>query len=239
MFPDPDLLPADRPTPHRSPPRGRPAAARPADRSLAWRTLVQIKHNPFELLDFSIQPVMFLLLFIYVFGGAISGSPDDYLQFRLAGIMRAEPAVHHPEHRRRAQHRPRKGFFSRLRSLPIARLPPLAGRIVADLAKQAWALALLFAVASILGFRAGTGPLAVLARIGLLLVLTLAFAWSRSGSRCWSAPGEGPALRLRPVLPAHLHQRRVREDGDACPAGCRPGSRSTRSRSWPTRPAAC
>ena len=43
--------------------------------TLAWRTLVQIKHNPFELLDFSVQPIMFLLLFTYVFGGAISGSP--------------------------------------------------------------------------------------------------------------------------------------------------------------------
>jgi ABC-type multidrug transport system permease subunit len=70
-----------------------------------------------------------------------------------------------------------KGFFSRLRALPIARFAPLAGRIVADVAKQAWALALLYAVAAIMGFRAGTNPLAVLAAMGLVLIVTLAFAW--------------------------------------------------------------
>ena len=55
--------------------------------SLAWRTLVSIKHNPTELLDFSIQPVMFVLLFTFVFGGAISGSPHSYLMFALPGII--------------------------------------------------------------------------------------------------------------------------------------------------------
>ena len=55
--------------------------------TLAWRTLVQIKHNPFELLDFSVQPIMFLVLFTYVFGGAISGSTGDYLKFGLPGII--------------------------------------------------------------------------------------------------------------------------------------------------------
>src|ERR1700734_4336461 len=55
--------------------------------SLAWRTLVQVKHHPFELMDFSVQPIMFLLLFVYVFGGAVSGSPHDYLQFVLPGII--------------------------------------------------------------------------------------------------------------------------------------------------------
>jgi oleandomycin transport system permease protein len=55
--------------------------------SLAWRTLVQIKHNPTEVIDFSVQPVMFLLLFTFVFGGAIGGSPKAYLMFALPGIM--------------------------------------------------------------------------------------------------------------------------------------------------------
>ena len=55
--------------------------------TLAWRTLVQLKHNPFELMDFSFQPVVFLLLFTYVFGGAIAGSPGEYLTFGLAGII--------------------------------------------------------------------------------------------------------------------------------------------------------
>src|SRR3954464_13689215 len=55
--------------------------------TLAWRTLVQIKHNPMELLDFSVQPLMFVLLFTYVFGGAIAGGTKEYLEFALAGII--------------------------------------------------------------------------------------------------------------------------------------------------------
>ncbi|MFD0330144.1 hypothetical protein ACFQZC_22915 [Streptacidiphilus monticola] len=55
--------------------------------TLAWRNLVQIKHNPMELMDLSIQPIMFLLLFTYVFGGQMSGSTHAYLQYALAGII--------------------------------------------------------------------------------------------------------------------------------------------------------
>src|SRR3954453_16726215 len=55
--------------------------------TLAWRTLVQIKHNPFELLDYSVRPLMFLVLFTYVSGRAISGSSSEYLTFRLPGIL--------------------------------------------------------------------------------------------------------------------------------------------------------
>ena len=145
--------------------------------SLAWRTLVQIKHNPFELVDFSVQPVMFLLLFVYVFGGAIGGSPHAYLQYLLAGIMVQNSLFTTLNTATGLATDLDKGFFSRLRAMPIARFAPLAGRIVADLAKQAWALALLYAVAAIMGFRAGTSPLAVLAGMGLVLVVTLAFAW--------------------------------------------------------------
>jgi oleandomycin transport system permease protein len=145
--------------------------------SLAWRTLVQIKHNPFELVDFSIQPVMFLLLFVYVFGGAIGGSPHAYLQYLLAGIMVQNSLFTTMNTATGLATDLDKGFFSRLRALPIARFAPLAGRILADVAKQAWALALLLAVGMIMGFRVGTNPLAVLAGCALVLVVTVAFAW--------------------------------------------------------------
>jgi ABC transporter DrrB family efflux protein len=70
-----------------------------------------------------------------------------------------------------------KGVFDRLRSLPISRWSPLAGRIVADVIKQAWAIALLIGVGMILGFRVGNGPLGVLAAFGLLLTFALAATW--------------------------------------------------------------
>jgi oleandomycin transport system permease protein len=146
--------------------------------SLAWRTLVQVKHNPFELMDFSVQPIMFLLLFVYVFGGALGRSPHHYLQYVLAGIIVQNALFTTLNTAVGLSTDLEKGFSSRLRALPIARFAPLAGRIVADLAKQAWAFALLFAVGSLMGFRAGTGPLAVLAAAGLVLVVALAFSWA-------------------------------------------------------------
>jgi oleandomycin transport system permease protein len=145
--------------------------------TLAWRTLVQIKHNPFELLDFSVQPIMFLLLFTYVFGGAISGSPREYLTFGLAGIIVQNMLFATLNTGVGLNTDLTKGVFDRLRSLPIARWSPLAGRIVADVIKQTWAVALLLGVGMILGFRIGTGPVEVLGAFGLLIVFGLAASW--------------------------------------------------------------
>ena len=145
--------------------------------TLAWRTLVQIKHNPFELFDFSVQPIMFLLLFTYVFGGAISGSPGEYLKFGLSGIIVQNMLFATMNTGVGLNTDLTKGVFDRLRSLPIARFSPLAGRIVADVAKQTWAVGLLLGLGMILGFRVGTGPLQVLAAFGLLIVFALAASW--------------------------------------------------------------
>jgi oleandomycin transport system permease protein len=149
--------------------------------SLAWRTLVQIRHNPLELIDFSVQPVMFLLLFTYVFGGAIGGSPHAYLMFALPGIIVQNSLFTTLNTATGLSTDLEKGFFDRLRSLPIARFAPLAGRILADIAKQAWAILLLCGIGAIMGFRFGAGsgrPLGVLAAFGLVLVCTLAISWA-------------------------------------------------------------
>ena len=159
-------------------PRVRPLAGLRQTLSLSWRTLVQVKHNPAELIDFSIQPVMFLLLFTYVFGGAIGGSPHAYLQFALAGIIVQNSLFTTLNTATGLATDLEKGFFDRLRSLPIARFAPLAGRMVADLAKQTWAIAMLLVIGIIMGFRVGTGPLGVLAATALVLVSTLAIAWA-------------------------------------------------------------
>jgi oleandomycin transport system permease protein len=145
--------------------------------TLAWRTLVQIKHNPFELIDFSVQPVMFLLLFTYVFGGAIAGSPAEYLAFGLPGIIVQNLLFATLNTGVGLNSDLTKGVFDRLRSLPIARWSPLAGRIAADMIKQAWAVALLLVVGMILGFRIATGPLEVLAAFALLIVFGMAASW--------------------------------------------------------------
>jgi oleandomycin transport system permease protein len=146
--------------------------------TLAWRTLVQIRHNPWELGDYSFQPILFVLMFTYVFGGAIAGSTADYLTFTLPGIIVMNMLFVTMYVGLGLNTDLTKGVFDRLRSLPIARWAPMAGRITADLVKQAWSFALLLGVGMILGFRIGTSFLEVLAAVALVLVFALAFSWT-------------------------------------------------------------
>ncbi len=145
--------------------------------TLAWRTLLQIRHNPWELGDFSIQPILFLLLFLFVFGGAIAGSTSDYLHFMLPGIIVMNMIfvtvyVGHGLNTDLTQ-----GVFDRLRALPIARWAPLAGRIIADLIKQAWSIVLLLTVGLLLGFRLGTSLGELLIMVALVLTVAVAVSW--------------------------------------------------------------
>jgi oleandomycin transport system permease protein len=145
--------------------------------TLAWRTLVQIKHNPFELLDFSIQPIMFLLLFTYVFGGAISGSPGEYLTFGLSGIIVQNMLFATLNTGVGLNTDITKGVFDRLRALPISRMSPLAGRILADTVKQAWSMGILLAMGILIGFRVKTDAAGVIGALLLLVVMSFAVSW--------------------------------------------------------------
>jgi oleandomycin transport system permease protein len=145
--------------------------------TLAWRTIVQVRHNPWELGDYSIQPIMFVLLFTYVFGGAIAGDTGDYLTFALPGIIVMNMLFITMYVGTGLNTDLTKGVFDRLRSLPIARWAPMAGRIIADQVKQAWSIFLLLAVGMILGFRIGTNLWSLLAAVALILGFALAFSW--------------------------------------------------------------
>ncbi len=145
--------------------------------TLAWRSLVQIKHNPMELLDLSVQPIMFLLLFTYVFGGAIAGSTGEYLQFSLPGLVAQNMLFATLTTAIGLNTDITKGVFDRLRSLPIARSAPLAGRIIADTLKQVWAFALFLGLGIVLGFRVQTSVVGVLGALALLLTFALALSW--------------------------------------------------------------
>ncbi|SDH31249.1 ABC-2 type transport system permease protein/oleandomycin transport system permease protein [Sinosporangium album] len=162
----------------------KPAARRVGPRAtlnhsltLTWRNLVQIKHDPWELLGLSVQPIMLLLLFVYVFGGAIAGNTTDYLQFALPGII-AQNVLYSTVGTAIALNTDiAKGVFDRLRSLPIARTAPLTGRIVADSVKQLWALGLFLGIGALLGFRVQNGVGGVLGTVALLMVFTLSMSW--------------------------------------------------------------
>ena len=142
---------------------------------------------------------MFVLLFTYVFGGAIAGSTGDYLQFALPGIIVQNVLFATLNTGVGLNTDLTKGVFDRLRSLPIARWAPLAGRIVADMVKQVWAIALLLGVGVLLGFRIGTGRGRGARRVRAAAGLRAGRVVDR---RCWSAmlvsdAGEGADLRLR------------------------------------------
>jgi oleandomycin transport system permease protein len=144
--------------------------------TLTWRVLVQLKHNPMELTDISFQPIMFVLLFTYVFGGQMAGSPQEYVQYMLAGIMVQNALFATLNTGMGLNVDITKGVFDRLRSLPIAQSAPLASRILSDSVKQAWSIVLILSVGMLIGFRPTTA-LGVVEAFALVLIFTLAFAW--------------------------------------------------------------
>lgn len=146
---------------------------------LARRGLTKTRRNPGVLLDAVLLPVVFLLLFVYLFGGAVAGSPREYLQFVFPGIlvmttlltgMLATGVTINLDIK--------KGVFDRFRSLPIGRSAPLIGSVVGDLIRYAVTLAVLFGVASLMGFRVETGLLATAAAAALAVVFSFAVSWA-------------------------------------------------------------
>lgn len=144
--------------------------------SMAWRQMVRIKHNPFELVDLSLSPVMFLLLFVYVFGGQMAGSTGDYLQYVLGGLI-AQNAIFLTMYTGTGINAGlRKGVYDRFRSLPIARSAPLAGKIFADLFKQIWSVAVMLLLGLLMGFELRSVAGALVATL-VIVVFALAISW--------------------------------------------------------------
>jgi ABC-2 type transport system permease protein/oleandomycin transport system permease protein len=112
-----------------------------------------------------------------VFGGALAGSTTAYLTFALPGIIVQNALFTTMNTGVGLNTDLTKGVFDRLRSLPIARWAPLAGRIAADMTKQAWSMALLLVAGVVIGFRVGTSPFGVLGAFALLVAFAVALAW--------------------------------------------------------------
>jgi oleandomycin transport system permease protein len=145
--------------------------------TLAWRGIVKTIHSPEALLDVTLQPVVFLLLFVYVFGGAISGDTQTYLQFALPGVLVQTFVFASVGTGVALADDLSTGIFDRFRSLPIGRSTPLVGAIAADLVRYLTSGLIMLVLGVILGFRFGTGPLAVLAALGLVTLFAFALCW--------------------------------------------------------------
>ena len=158
-------------------PRTAEATAWGATATLGWRALLKIKHVPFQLFDVTVMPLMFTLLFTFIFGGAISGSPREYMQYVLPGIL-VQTIVFITVYTGVGLNADiQKGLYDRFRSLPIWQPAPIVGALVGDLFRYSVAAAVILAVGMILGFRPQGGGLGLLLAFALVLAFAFALSW--------------------------------------------------------------
>jgi ABC-2 type transport system permease protein len=157
--------------------RPRPASAVAAVVTLAWRAMLKIKHVPFQLFDVTVTPIMFTLLFTYIFGGALAGTPAEYIQYLLPGIV-VQTVLFITVYTGVGLNTDiKKGLYDRFRSLPMWQPSPLLGALAGDVFRYSVASALIFIVGFILGFRPNGGVFGVLAAVALVLVFCFAVSW--------------------------------------------------------------
>jgi ABC-2 type transport system permease protein len=145
--------------------------------TFGWRGMLKIKHVPEQLLDVMITPVLFTVMFTYIYGGAISGSTGEYLQFILPGTLVMSVLFTTVYSGVALNTDLTKGVVDRFRSLPIWRAAPLVGAGVGDSVRYTLAGSVVITVGLILGYSAGGGPLGVLAALALVVVFSLGLAW--------------------------------------------------------------
>ena len=144
---------------------------------LAKRRLAQILRRPDELLIATIQPTMLVLLFRYVFGGAILVPGTSYANYLMAGVFVLASLVSSLATGIGLATDLQHGLIDRFRSLPMARSAVLTGRTLADLVRDVFVVLVIWAVGLLVGFRPAGNPLAWIAATGFLLLTTFAFSW--------------------------------------------------------------
>ncbi len=158
-----------------------PRPARPSPLSavltFAWRGILKIKHVPEQLIDATMTPVLFTLMFTYMYGGAISGSTSEYLTFILPGILMMSVVFTTVYSGVALNTDLTKGVVDRFRSLPIWRPAPLVGSVVGDSVRYLVAGTVVIIVGAVLGYRPDGGWEGVLAALALTIVFSFALAW--------------------------------------------------------------
>jgi ABC-2 type transport system permease protein len=145
--------------------------------TFGWRAILKFRHVPEQLFDLIMTPLMFTLLFTFVFGGALAGSTGDYLQFFLPGILVQTVAFNAVYSGMGLSTDLGKGLFDRFRSLPIWSLAPFAGLIVGDFLRHLIAGAIILGIGLVLGYRPEAGLPGVVAAFLLLLAIGFGIGW--------------------------------------------------------------
>ncbi|MQY30237.1 ABC transporter permease [Nocardia aurantia] len=145
--------------------------------TMAYRGLLKIKHNPEQLFDVTIQPILFTALFAYIFGGAIGGSVHNYLPVLIPGILVQTVVLTSVVTGTQLREDMDKGVFDRFKSLPIARISALAGALIADMARYGIATVLTIVMGLILGYRPAGGVTGVVVAGLVVVFCSFAVSW--------------------------------------------------------------
>ena len=145
--------------------------------TLAWRALIKMSRTPEQLVDVTFMPILFTVMFGLMFGGAVSGSTAHYLPTLIPGIIAMTTITACVAAGIQLREDMDKGVFNRFRSLPIARIAPLAGPMMADLARYAIAAVVTLTVGVVMGYRPGGGVPGVFAGIVLAVITGWSIAW--------------------------------------------------------------
>lgn len=160
-----------------------PSGPLAASAAFGWRGLLKIRHVPEQLFDVIAIPVVFTVLFTYLFGGALAGSPGGYLTFILPGTLVMAVLLVTMYAGVGLNSDVAKGLSDRFRALPVWRAAPVAGALLGDVARYLLAGGLVMVIGVVMGYRPGGGAPGVLGGIGLLLVFALSLSWA------WAALG--------------------------------------------------
>jgi daunorubicin/doxorubicin transport system permease protein len=159
-------------------PRPAPAGALSASVTFAWRALLKIRHVPEQLADVLGIPVLFTVMFTYLFGGALAGSARAYLQFLLPGSLVLAVLFLTVYTGVTLNRDLAGGAFDRFRTLPVWRAAPIIGGLLGDAGRYLLASALVIGLGLAMGFRPHGGAIGVLAAVGLVLLFASCLSWA-------------------------------------------------------------
>ena len=145
--------------------------------TFGWRGMLKVKHVPEQLLDVTITPVMFVVMFTYIFGGAIAGSTAEYLDYILPGILVMSVLFTTIYSGVALNTDLTKGVVDRFRSLPIWRSAPLVGSLLGDTVRYLVGGTVIIVLGLALGYRPDAGIIGVLAALALVIVFAFGLSW--------------------------------------------------------------
>jgi ABC-2 type transport system permease protein len=158
-------------------PRPPAASAWAATITLGWRAMLKIKHVPFQLFDVTAFPLMMTLMFTYLFGGALAGSPREYVQYLIPGIV-VQTIVFITVYTGVGLNTDiTKGLFDRFRSVPIWQPAPIFGALLGDVFRYSLAATMVITLGVVMGFRPAAGVLGVVLAVALIIVFAISVSW--------------------------------------------------------------